>query len=634
MSPRRQLTTFEKTIPDYRSRILLSLARALIAPPLITSLVLRLVCPSAPLWYHVLLAFLCIPIATVLRSRYTLWSQDREAARMGAHPITRVCGRWPGNLDIVLRLLKSFERDYVLQAFADLFAEYGCTTLNTRIFWSDQIISMDEKVFRFVAHTGFTHFEKGILWHERIDKLLGTGLFNAEGNRWRVVRPQLPPTLRPNLPPSLSIQGRQIARPFFSKERISDFHIFEETSVKTLNLIANRAATSAPIDIQDLLQRCTLDAAALFLWGHALNTLDQPLMQPGRVVLGPKGSAPADGGTEWDQFTNAFETVAVLITRRGVQGDTWPLLELFKDKTEEPIQVIMDWLQPLVREALDRKAKRKEGNGDAKVSTHDDETVFLDYLADRTDDVEHIRYELITFLIASRDTTSSLLTFVIYILTLYPDVCHRLREEVLDTFGKDGAPTYEHIKKMAYLHAVLKETLRLFTSAPLVARTSREEPLVIPSTTNLYLPPKTQIMMASLLAHKRQDLWGPDAEEFRPERWFEPALLDKVTRTPFMYAPFFGGPRACLGQEFALNQAGYFIVRLLQRFQSFRLAPDFMPAGSLPPAHWEGMPGRQGVEKIHPAINFTLHSKGGVWLFADPASSTSSAAAAGTTTTT
>ena len=60
---------------------------------------------------------------------------------MGTHPITRVCGRWPGNLDIVLRLLKSFEREYVLQAFADLFAEYGCTTLNTRIFWSDQVSS-------------------------------------------------------------------------------------------------------------------------------------------------------------------------------------------------------------------------------------------------------------------------------------------------------------------------------------------------------------------------------------------------------------------------------------------------------------------------------------------------------------
>lgn len=50
-------------------------------------------------------------------------------------------------------------------------------------------------------------------------------------------------------------------------------------------------------------------------------------------------------------------------------------------------------------------------------------------------------------------------------------------------------------------------------------------------------------MMTSLLAHKRSDLWGPDAEVFRPERWFEPALLDKVDKTPFMYSPFYGGPR-------------------------------------------------------------------------------------------
>jgi len=183
------------------------------------------------------------------------------------------------------------------------------------------------------------------------------------------------------------IQGRQIARPFFTKERISDFDIFEQTSGKTLNLIASRAATYAPIDMQDLLQRLTLDAAALFLWGHALNTLDQPLTQPGRVVLGPKGSAPADGAGEWDVFTNAFESVAVLITRRGVQGDTWPLLELFKDNTEEPIQVIMDWLEPLVTRAMDRKAKRREAKGDSVVSARDDETVFLDYLADRTDGV-------------------------------------------------------------------------------------------------------------------------------------------------------------------------------------------------------------------------------------------------------
>ena len=139
MSPRRELTAFEKTIPDYRKRILLSLSKALIVPPLVTCLALRFACRSLSLWFYLPLALLSVPLTVVLRSHYTIWSQDREAARLGAQPIPRVCGRWPGNLDVVLRMLKSFESDYVLQGFADLFDEYGCTTLNTRFFWDDQV---------------------------------------------------------------------------------------------------------------------------------------------------------------------------------------------------------------------------------------------------------------------------------------------------------------------------------------------------------------------------------------------------------------------------------------------------------------------------------------------------------------
>jgi hypothetical protein len=139
MSPRRELTAFEKTIPDYRKRILFSLSKALIFPPLLTCLALRFACRSLSFWLYLPLAIISIPLTVVLRSHYTVWSQDREAARLGAQPIPRVCGRWPGNLDVVLRMLKSFESDYVLQGFADLFDEYDCTTLNTRFFWDDQV---------------------------------------------------------------------------------------------------------------------------------------------------------------------------------------------------------------------------------------------------------------------------------------------------------------------------------------------------------------------------------------------------------------------------------------------------------------------------------------------------------------
>lgn len=108
---------------------------------------------------------------------------------------------------------------------------------------------------------------------------------------------------------------------------------------------------------------------------------------------------------------------------------------------------------------------------------------------------------------------------------------------------------------------MLKETLRLFPSAPLVARTSLDEPLVIQSSHNkLYLPPKTQIMMSSLLTHKRPDLWGADAEVFRPERWLDTALLDKVASTPFMYSPFYGGPRVVRAPPFPPMPRFFFLT--------------------------------------------------------------------------
>ena len=63
--------------------------------------------------------------------------------------------------------------------------------------------------------------------------------------------------------------------------------------------------------------------------------------------------------------------------------------------------------------------------------------------------------------------------------------------------------------------------------------------------------------------HRRKDIYGPDADQFRPERWENDALKD----VQWGYLPFNGGPRVCLGQEFALLEAGYTVARLLQTFE-------------------------------------------------------------------
>ncbi|KAF7338062.1 Cytochrome P450 monooxygenase CYP63 [Mycena venus] len=534
-----------------------------------------------------------IPLYISARSYVDLWTHDKAAKRLNATIVPRVQGRWPGNIDIALRVAKSFKEEYVFQVFADLFREYGVTTLNMRLFWCDQMITMDENVIKFVSSTGFLHFDKGIKWHERLDKILGTGLLNSDGDLWKT--------------------GRATARPFFARQRISDFAIFERTSTTTLDLITSRCRDGLPIDIQDLMSRFTLDSASEFLFGVKLDTLSLPLTVPGKVKLGPKGSLPIDGITEFDEFIEALEHVAVVTTQRSTQGEIWPLLELFKDRVEDSIPIIMNFMEPIVKRTMAEKQRRK----DTGVETVASENVFLDYLASKTDDVEHIRYELVNYLIASRDTTAALLTFVVYFFSMHPAVCDRLRDEILAALGPEECPTYDTLRSMKYLRSVLNEALRLFPSLPSIARTSLDTPLVIPASNQqaFYFPPQALVRTLPLLLHRRHDLWGDDADEFRPERWLETATMEKVQTTPFMYCPFWGGPRICIGQEFALNEAGFFIVKLLQRFKSFRFMPSFQPVGSLPPKEWLGKAGRQGLEKIFPAVNMTLHSKGGLWVY-------------------
>ena len=58
---------------------------------------------------------------------------------MGAKPIKRIRGKWPGNIDVLFRMMKAFKTSYIMDVYLELFQEYQCTTLNTRILWVDQV---------------------------------------------------------------------------------------------------------------------------------------------------------------------------------------------------------------------------------------------------------------------------------------------------------------------------------------------------------------------------------------------------------------------------------------------------------------------------------------------------------------
>jgi cytochrome P450 len=155
------------------------------------------------------------------------------------------------------------------------------------------------------------------------------------------------------------------------------------------------------------------------------------------------------------------------------------------------------------------------------------------------------------------------------VLSQHEDVFKNLRNIVLESFGTYSNPqeiTFEGLKSCNYLQWVLNETLRLYPVVPVDGRRALKD-TTLPvgggpdGTGRVYVKKGTQVDYSVYIMHRRKDLWGADADEFKPERW-------NGRKSGWEYLPFNGGPRICIGQQFALTEAGYAIVRLVQRFEA------------------------------------------------------------------
>ena len=168
-----------------------------------------------------------------------------------------------------------------------------------------------------------------------------------------------------------------------------------------------------------------------------------------------------------------------------------------------------------------------------------------------------------TFLVAGHETTSGLLSFVIAYLLKNREVVARAQEEVDRVLGTDPSvpPTVAQVQQLGYIRQILDETLRLWPTAPAFTRQARER-----TTVGGWGPfePGQSIIALTPMLHRLTDIWGADAEEFNPDH-FEPQRRDALP--PNAYRPFGSGQRACIGRQFALQEATLVLGMLLQRFE-------------------------------------------------------------------
>jgi cytochrome P450 len=166
--------------------------------------------------------------------------------------------------------------------------------------------------------------------------------------------------------------------------------------------------------------------------------------------------------------------------------------------------------------------------------------------------------ELISFLFAGHETTALSLTWAMYHIHRHPDILDRLLEEIDSTTDGDTAA----LAGLPWLKCCINETLRL---NPLVTETLRlvNEPV---SLGEHVVPAGYGIAPATVLAHYNPQVW-PEPDAFRPERF-----LDR-DYSPFVYMPFGGGHRRCIGAAFAIQEMTMVLGTLLRHFR-FELVSD------------------------------------------------------------
>lgn len=421
-------------------------------------------------------------------------------------------------LDLFLDAKAAFEQKRGLEALTKRHDVIKSNTYAFPAMGQKIILTIEPENLKAIQATQFKHWSLPAGRQRNFVPLLGTGIFTTDGAQWQ--------------------HSRDMLRPNFVKSQYGDTSTFE-THVS--HLIASVPRDGETVDLSELFFRLTLDSATEFLFGESTNCL-----------------APSMSSIENVGFAEAFNRSLETISDWGDLGMFAFLIS--RKQFDKDAAFIHNFVDTYVDKGLARYQQSL-----TEKPTSRGRYVFIDELCRQTNDRYRIRSELLNILLAGRDTTASLLSNVWFVLSKRPDIHAKLRTEIDQLEG--GRPNFEGLKDLKYLRAIMNESLRLHPVVPLNSRQAVDD-TVLPlgggpnGRAPLFVKKGQVVAWSTWAMHRRQDFYGSDAEDFKPERW----VGEKALRPGWEYLPFNGGARVCLGQQFALTEAAYTTVRLMQEF--------------------------------------------------------------------
>lgn len=465
-----------------------------------------------------------------------------KAKKLGCQDAPKRRHRLPYGIDMMQRLMQADREQLVPTLFVRRFEEDGAWTIRDSLLGGSTFyVTCEPRIVQAVLATQFQDFALGDKRRAIFGPLLGKGIFTEDGRDWE--------------------HSRAMLRPQFARDQVSDLNLEEKHLQDLMRALPverpdddddedddGDGGWTAPTDLQVLFFRLTLDSATEFLFGESVNAQLNELAE--ERGLASRKVASSSSSLDEAAFARAFDLAQHFLSRRGrFQHYYWLVTS---KEFRAACRYVHDFVDHFVRLAL-TKRQRKEKEFD---KGERERYVFLNALAAETQDPIQLRYQLLNILLAGRDSTASLLGWLFYLLVRHPPVFEKLRDTIIDTFGTYGEPhgiTFERLKSCQYLQHCLNETLRLYPIVPVNFREAvRDTTLPCgggPDGESPLFVRKGQAVNYNVHAmHRRKDLWGQDADDFKPDRW----LHIKPTWT---YLPFNGGPRICLGRMYTILPA-------------------------------------------------------------------------------